>query len=291
MQENTYVLVDTVVPLDASGAIVAGYESVIADKFEMRSEVVATASTSKTIILDSAMPSYLEAKAAASNIPEAVIYDAYKNYNDYTIRITDPNGNIDNYESYDKMVSEFGFSSDGTYTVAYLVNGATVKSYSIKVGDVTPVEFDVKNYEDKDFVTKDSGYKFTFDEIVLTEKDKDNASKYTFKKSIRDAEGNIVGKEYEKKGDNGRTETGSTVTLTEAGTYTVTYTVIDQSGNESYKHVTIKINETTKGEDFDYTVLSTVIIIVVCLGIVGIVIYFIASSRKKNKKSSKKSAK
>jgi hypothetical protein len=109
LQENTYVLVDTVVPLDAAGAVVSGYETVISDKYEMRSEVVATASTAKTIVLDSTMPSYLEANAEASNIPAAVIYDASKNYNDYTIRITDPNGNPSNYATYAKMQEEYDF--------------------------------------------------------------------------------------------------------------------------------------------------------------------------------------
>ncbi len=291
LQENTYVLVDTVVPLNENGEVVVGYEKVISDKYEMRSEVVATASTAKTIVLNSVMPSYLELNASASNIPTAVIYDASKNY-EYTLRITDPNGNIDNYATYDKLVGEFEFTNNGTYTVAYLVNGSIVKSYSIKVGDVTPVEFTVKNATSDSVKTVKVGSSFKFDEILL-ENPYTNTSddKNTYIKSIRDAAGNIVGKEYEKTGNNGRIETGSTITLNESGTYTVTYTVIDQSGNESHKKVTIKvIDDKVETENFDYTVLSTVIIVVICLSILGIIVYFIAGGRKRklNKKKSNK---
>ena len=289
LQENTYTLIDTVVPLDAAGAVVTGYESVISDKFEMRSEVVATASTAKTVVLDGAMPSYLTRdKANVAKIPAAVIYDASKNY-EYTIRITDPNGNPSNYATYAKMQEEYDFTTDGTYTVAYLVNGSVIKSYSIKVGDVTPVGFTVKNFDSEEdyVVTKNSGYKFNFEEIILDDETLDT-TKLTFKKSIRNASGALVGKEYERTGENGRKAKGDTVTLTDTGTYTVTYTVVDQSGNESHKKITIKIVSETKADEIDYTTLSTIIIVVVCLGIVGIIIYFVASGRNKNKKKSKK---
>lgn len=288
LQENTYTLIDTVVPLDAAGAVVSGYESVISDKFEMRSEVVASASTAKTVVLDKAMPSYLKNEdASVAAIPSAVIYDATKNY-EYTIRITNPNGVVENYSSYDKMLADFKFTSDGKYTVAYLVNGSSVKSYTVKVGDVTPVDFTVVGFETQDtIISKTAPYKFNFAEIKLAEGSTEDETKLTVKKSIRDAAGNLVGKEYEKTGSNGMKEKGETVTLTETGTYTVTYTVIDQSGNESYKKITIKITSSTKAQDIDYTVLSTVIIIVVCLGIAGIIIYYVASGRKKNKKNNK----
>lgn len=280
LQENTYTLIDTVVPLDAAGAVVAGYEDVIADKFEMRSEVVASASTAKTIVLDKAMPSYLKrADESVAAIPSAVIYDAEKNF-EYTMRVTNPNGVVSNYKSHADLLANFKFDSDGNYTVAYLVNGSTVKSYTIKVGDVTPVSFTVKNTVDT-VITKSSGYSFTFEAIEV--EGEDDISKLTFKKSIRDAAGNLVGKEYEKTGENGAKEKGASVTLTETGTYTVTYTVIDQSGNESHKKVTIKITSPTTANDIDYTVLSTIIIVVVCLGIAGIIIYYVASSRKKKK--------
>ena len=290
LQENTYTLIDTVLPLATDGSIVAGYEDVISDRFEMRSQVVASASSTRTIVLDAAMPSYLANEdASVAKIPSAVIYDAAKNY-EYTLRITNPNGNVENYASYAKFQSEFKFTSDGTYTVAYLVNGATVKSYSIKVGDVSPVSFSLKNSADESdvVITKEVGYKFNFDEVVLNnEEDNDNISKITFVKSIRNAKGELIGKEYEKTGENGRKEKGSTVTLSDTGEYTVTYTVIDQSGNESHRKVTIKIVSKTAAEDFDYTALSTIIIVVVVLGIIGIIAYFIIDSRKKNKKKSK----
>lgn len=290
LQENTYTLIDTVVPLDNAGAIVTSYDSIIKDKFEMRSSVVASESLSKVVVLDNAMPSYLaNADASVAQIPSAVIYDAKKNYA-YEIKVTNPNGNVSTYKNYEKFQNEFKFTSDGTYTVAYVVNGASVKSYSIKVGDVTPVAFSVNNFADSSdvVITKSAGYEFNFEEIVLKDQaDIDNESKLTFIKSIRNAKGELVGKEYEKSGSSGRKEKGSTVTLSDTGEYTVTYTVRDQSGNESHRKIIIKIVSKTEAEDFDYTTLSTIIILVVVLGIVGIIAYYIIDSRKKNKKKNK----
>ena len=288
LQENTYTLIDTVVPLDNAGAIVTSYDSIIKDKFEMRSSVVASESLSKVVVLDKAMPSYLaNADASVAQIPSAVIYDAKKNYA-YEIKITNPNGNVSNYKNYEKFQNEFKFTSDGTYTVAYVVNGATVKSYSIKVGDVTPVAFSVNNFADSSdvVITKSAGYEFNFEEIILKDSEEDE-TKLTFIKSIRNAKGELVGKEYEKTGSSGRKEKGSTVTLSDTGEYTVTYTVRDQSGNESHRKIIIKIVSKTEAEDFDYTTLSTIIILVVVLGIVGIIAYYIIDSRKKNKKKNK----
>ena len=288
LQENTYTLIDTVVPLDNAGAIVTSYDSIIKDKFEMRSSVVASESLSKVVVLDKAMPSYLaNADASVAQIPSAVIYDAKKNYA-YEIKVTNPNGNVSNYKNYEKFQNEFKFTSDGTYTVAYVVNGATVKSYSIKVGDVTPVAFSVNNFADSSdvVITKSAGYEFNFEEIVLKDSEEDE-TKLTFIKSIRNAKGELVGKEYEKTGSSGRKEKGSTVTLSDTGEYTVTYTVRDQSGNESHRKIIIKIVSKTEAEDFDYTTLSTIIILVVVLGIVGIIAYYIIDSRKKNKKKNK----
>lgn len=289
LQENTYDITDTVLPLDASGNVIAGYESDIKDRYLTTNKVVVSASTAKTIVLDKSMPSYLARDAEASNIPQAVIYDASKNY-DYAITIDTPNTVDKKFDSYAQMVEKgFKFDTDGTYTVKYLVGGAVIKSYDIKVGDVTSVGFTVKNFDnDEDYViSKESGYKFNFEEVVLSTADQATVSSLTFKKSIRKADGTLI-KEVDGKGDSGRKNKGTTVTLTDSGTYTVTYTVIDQSGNESHKKVTIKITSKTKADNIDYTTLSTIIIVVVCLGIVGIIGYYVLSSRNKNKKKNRK---
>ncbi len=279
LTETTYTITDMPLPLDAAGAVVAGYEDKVSI-FATTNTVKAVASTAQTLVLDKPMPSYLALGAEATEIPEAVIYGASKNFA-YTMSVTDPNGSSRNYDNYVQFAEECAFNADGKYTIAYLVNGSTVKSYTVKVGDNTAPEFTVSA------PTKEvkKGYEFTFAKVALATDEASEISKYTFKKSVKDASGELVGTEVSGKGSTYADRAGSKIKLDKSGVYTVTYQVIDENGNTSTQKFEIKVTTPTTVDPIDYKVLSTILIVVAVIIIVGVVVYLFVGGKGNKKKS------
>ena len=282
LSEGKYTVVDKHMLLESSGDPVT-LDDALSRKIANSSDktvVNVSANSAKTVVLDAPMPTYLASGAETSAISNAVIYSADQNF-DFTVRVTDPNSTVKNYANYQKFISEFRFSTDGEYTIAYLVNDSAISTYSVRYGDNVAPTFTVESHATEQTV----GSTFKFHKVTVT--GADSASNLTFKKTIVNPSGETVtdgtisgtGSTYADK-------EGNSIKLTTAGTWTVTYTVTDKAGNEAKQVFEIKVKDSAKSDQVDYTVLSAVLIVVAAVLIVGVFV-FLLTGRKGKKKSKK----
>lgn len=272
---TTYTITDKaqVIVKNAFGSYTAG-QNVTEDYPSLMSKVntvKVTSNTAKTISLNEPMPLYLAKNSTGSAIPNAVVYDSEKNY-DVTIEVTDPQGNTKTLDS------TYTFTSDGSYTIKYLVADSAVSTFSVKVGDNSAPQFNVTS---KPASKLSKGASIKFSAVTLPTGSSEDISKLTFTKTVYDASGNVVGKQLTGDGSSWASKTGDEIKLSSAGEYTVVYSVMDKAGNESVQKFTIMVSENASATTVDANVVGTVIVIVIVVLIAGIVVYTITSAKKK----------
>lgn len=278
---TTYTVTDFVLPLDNTGNDLSASDkySAYVSAYSETNTVKVSTSSEKKIALDSAMPTLLSKNDRGNSIPEAVIFDANKNYS-YTISVTDPASKVKSFDSYEKF-ADYTFSMDGNYSIAYKVSDSTIKTYTLKVGDITAPTFTISGSATVDTVVT-TGTTINFAKINPTET---NISKFTFKKAVYNASGELVGTEINGKGSTYANNTGKGITLSTAGEYTVVYTVIDEAGNDSVQKVVYTVQAESTNTPTDYRVLATILTIIAVLAIAGVVVYLFTGRRgKKNSK-------
>jgi hypothetical protein len=199
-------------------------------------------------------------------VPQVEVVSKYGDV-ELSVKVTPPtsqsSANVKVFE-YD---GEFFFRNDfdGTYTVTYTAKSATTtQTYelTLKSGDITLPTITVTTEPAKNMVQYDT-IKFS---AVTVSDDKTEASKVTVTKSLL-FNGSVVESET-------GTAAGTTAyTLDKVGTYTVRYEATDEAGNTIVKNFTVTVTAEASSE-VNTKVISTVLIIVAALLVVGLLIYF-----------------
>ncbi|MBR2970992.1 MAG: Ig-like domain repeat protein [Clostridia bacterium] len=230
-------------------------------------------------------------------------YSESRNYN-VSLSYTDPNGNqlvakkvyesvVDGETVYSFKEAEGEFygrfalilDKDGTYNVtarATDASGSNSKSFTIKVGDIEAVQFELSTTKE----TKTVGDAFSFRTFTVTTEDLggDSASNVTVTYRLIEP-GNtevssVSGSAKLNKLDS--TDAGvytikldSEYKFQKSGDYTVEITLTDDAGNKSVQKYTISVSTTTSTTPASLTMLSTILIIVGILLIAGVIFYLI----------------
>lgn len=228
------------------------------------------------------IPSY-SVKYTAENdafieIPEVSIIDK-GTLKEYKVKVTDKNGQVV------KVITKNGKEGfrpeiDGTYKITYTISDSSnTESYTltVKVGDlIKPAILDVSKIAPTSSKFE-QGYKLYAKELT-SDNVSDNVTKASDLKISRvlyGPNGDVINvstddnnKEYYK--------------LSDAGTYTLTYTVTDEAGNVYTKE--FKLTVTGEGKSpINYQVLSTILIITAIVLIVGVGVYFFRFRKIKEK--------
>ena len=179
--------------------------------------------------------------------------------------------------------------SDGQYTVtvtaSYRGVSADALSFTINVGDVVAPDFSLTE-------TQQTKYKinseFKFNKITVVASEGEPVGDFTYTKTLVDPSGEEVatvsgtGTTYAN-----RENSGSTITLSKSGTYTVTYEVTDENGNTSTQKYSITVTAQASGSSVSLTAISTVLIIVGIVLIVGVIVYLVRYRKIKPKDEKK----
>lgn len=269
-----------------------------------------TVSDSSTVSfeLQGVMPTYSVINPADENdirLPLATAFTSNGNADEIVLSIKSPSGSTVTpyYMSGDTKVNmasngimvpgtEYRFkpTANGTYTVTYTVKMSgkeeSTFSYTIKAGDVIAPTFTLTdsngNAASHELSVK-SGYKFNFLYVKATD-DKASEGNLTFTKKVVGPDGEVVGGTISGKGTtyaNRTYPTSGEFTLDASGKYTVTYTVTDEAGNESKQEFEITVTNSSGGGGISLAALSTILIVVGVLLIVGVVIYLFRFRRVK----------
>lgn len=178
---------------------------------------------------------------------------------------------------------------DGQYTVSVTASyrgvSATALTYTINVGDVVAPDFTLSASQQTSYRLNSE---FTFETITAVAGEDEDVSKFTYTKTLVDPSGEEVdtvsgtGTTYASRGNS-----GSTITLSKSGTYTVTYEVTDENGNTSTQKYTITVTAQASGGNVSLTAISTVLIIVGIVLIVGVIVYLVRYRKIKPKDEKK----
>ena len=178
---------------------------------------------------------------------------------------------------------------DGQYTVSVTASyrgvSATALTYTINVGDVVAPDFTLSASQQTSYRLNSE---FTFQTITAVAGEDEDVSKFTYTKTLVDPSGEEVdtvsgtGTTYASRGNS-----GSTITLSKSGTYTVTYEVTDENGNTSTQKYTITVTAQASGGNVSLTAISTVLIIVGIVLIVGVIVYLVRYRKIKPKDEKK----
>lgn len=229
-------------------------------------------------------------------------YSESRNYN-VSLTYTDPSGNQlvakkvyervegeDTVYSFKEAEGEFYgrfaliLDKDGTYTVtarATDASGSNSKTFTIKVGDIEAVQFELSTTKE----AKTVGDTFSFRTFTVTSealaKDKKSDVTVTYRllepgnTEVSAASGSAKLDKVDEENGVYTIKLGSNYTFQKSGDYTVEITLTDAAGNKSVQKYTITVSTTTSTTPTSLTMLSTILIIVGILLIAGVVFYLI----------------
>ncbi len=249
--------------------------------------------------------------------PHFVAYSDAQNYN-VSLKYTNPNGNTidaqkvyeyvgeedikaDNEKYYsfkeEKGVYEFFGSyalmlrSDGSYKLTATASIGTQKeeqTYTIKVGDIVAPQFSLT---DTSAAKENVGNLFEYRTFKVDDFSNDVASDITVSyniyepgsnnSQISEVSGSIKLNKLEEKNGEYRIKLDNDYKFEKSGDYTVKIVLRDKAGNESTRTYTITVSTTTASTPTSLTMLSTVLIIVGILLIIGVVVYLIRFRKRK----------
>lgn len=207
------------------------------------------------------------------------------------VLLTEVDENGDNINTSGRPIAGYTFTpeEDGQYTVSVTASyrgvSATALTYTINVGDVVAPDFTLSASQQTSYRLNSE---FTFETITAVAGEGEKVSEFTYTKTLVDPSGEEVdtvsgtGTTYASRGNS-----GSTITLSKSGTYTVTYEVTDENGNTSTQKYTITVTAQASGGNVSLTAISTVLIIVGIVLIVGVIVYLVRYRKIKPKDEKK----
>ena len=227
-------------------------------------------------------------------LPLFTAEDEYNGIKTTSVKATDPDGDeLEVTLADDKTHYEFTPNKNGVFTVTYnavdFAGNSTTKTYTIKVGDVTPAAITVG---DKNIPTSYKvGQTLTIDLTAITTTD--------------DVDGTLTGKNAVK--DNAKTKlditmtdnNGSSVTFTKedeiwsyeftsAGKYTLTFKTTDSAGNTDDLVYNFEVSATTNSTTSAETAWGIALTVVAVLLLAGVVVYFVKTKDAPDAKPTKK---
>lgn len=225
-------------------------------------------------------------------LPKAAAYTntARANSDDIKIEVsyTGPSASSsDSVTVYDKVdgaetFKVFKVMSDGTYTVTYNVtvgNKSDSFTFTVRAGDVLAPDFIItkNNSEVKHADSAKVDSKFEYYAMTLTSDD--SASDITFTKTLTGPDKEVIStSKITGTGTttaNKTTPTNTEIKLESTGTYTVRYEAKDKAGNVFFHEEQITVYSTNTNRGVSFAVLSTILIIIGVLLIIGVVVYLI----------------
>lgn len=184
---------------------------------------------------------------------------------------------------------DYQLTRDGNYTITYYVydnqgNLNDDRSYSIAVGDCESPKIDLPS----DLVEEryDLGSTLTLDFDKIKQAISDNVTSTdalleTLEIKLVNTSNN--NKEVENTGN--AEENRYSYTLNEAGTYRLEISVRDEAGWETVNdEIEFEVSTDAEGGMNVYEIVGTVLIVVACLVLAGVILYFVISKVKKDKK-------
>lgn len=207
------------------------------------------------------------------------------------VLLTEVDENGDNIQTSGLPIAGYTFTpeEDGQYTVSVTAShrgvSATALTYTINVGDVVAPDFTLSASQQTSYRLNSE---FTFQTITAVAGEGEDVSDFTYTKTLVDPSGEEVdtvsgtGTTYASRGNS-----GTTITLSKSGTYTVTYEVTDENGNTSTQKYTITVTAQASGGNVSLTAISTVLIIVGIVLIVGVIVYLVRYRKIKPKDEKK----
>lgn len=184
---------------------------------------------------------------------------------------------------------DYQLTRDGNYTITYYVydnqgNLNDDRSYSIAVGDCESPKIDLPS----DLVEEryDLGSTLTLDFDKIKQAISDNVTSTdalleTLEIKLVNTSNN--NKEVENTGN--AEENRYSYTLSEAGTYRLEISVRDDAGWETVNdEIEFEVSTDAEGGMNVYEIVGTVLIVVACLVLAGVILYFVISKVKKDKK-------
>lgn len=233
------------------------------------------------------LPLFVALTEHANITPDVTITD--KDGENVLLTEVDENGYDINTSGQPLAGYTFTPEEDGQYTVSVTASyrglSATALTYTINVGDVVAPDFTLSASQQTSYRLNSE---FTFETITAVAGEGEDVSKFTYTKTLVDPSGEEVdtvsgtGTTYASRGNS-----GSTITLSKSGTYTVTYEVTDTNGNTSTQKYTITVTAQASGGNVSLTAISTVLIIVGIVLIVGVIVYLVRYRKIKPKDEKK----
>ena len=207
------------------------------------------------------------------------------------VSLTEVDENGDNIKTSGLPLAGYTFTpeEDGQYTVSVTAShrgvSATALTYTINVGDVVAPDFTLSASQQTSYRLNSE---FTFETITAVAGEGEDVSDFTYTKTLVDPSGEEVdtvsgtGTTYASRGNS-----GTTITLSKSGTYTVIYEVTDENNNTSTQKYTITVTAQASGGNVSLTAISTVLIIVGIVLIVGVIVYLVRYRKIKPKDEKK----
>lgn len=233
------------------------------------------------------LPLFVALTEHANITPDVTVTD--KDGENVLLTEVDENGDDINTSGQPLAGYTFTPEEDGQYTVSVTASyrgvSATALTYTINVGDVVAPDFTLSASQQTSYRLNSE---FTFETITAVAGEGENVSDFTYTKTLVDPSGEEVdtvsgtGTTYASRGNS-----GSTITLSKSGTYTVTYEVTDTNGNTSTQKYTITVTAQASGGNVSLTAISTVLIIVGIVLIVGVIVYLVRYRKIKPKDEKK----
>lgn len=200
------------------------------------------------------------------------------------VKLIDSDNNEVNEIVGDSSASKFVPTDDGKYTITFTAQdfaGNTVtETRTIAVGDITPPELTIENSTDIPTSGKLANGKYALSLDITAETVK-----------IVDAKsGNLDIDDYLSVTVTSPAGTAITAdddnynyTLSEAGTYTIKYVAVDKAGNTTTKEFSLVISAESNDGSNVTEVISTIMLILSILVLVGVVWYFVKPAPKRPK--------
>lgn len=233
------------------------------------------------------LPLFVALTEHANITPDVTVTD--KDGENVLLTEVDENGDDINTSGQPLAGYTFTPEEDGQYTVSVTASyrgvSATALTYTINVGDVVAPDFTLSASQQTSYRLNSE---FTFETITAVAGEGEDVSNFTYTKTLVDPSGEEVdtvsgtGTTYASRGNS-----GSTITLSKSGTYTVTYEVTDENGNTSTQKYTITVTAQASGGNVSLTAISTVLIIVGIVLIVGVIVYLVRYRKIKPKDEKK----
>lgn len=240
------------------------------------------------------IPAYSAINATPVVLPEAVAIalTGYKMHDDYTgttqraytVEVLDKNNEVVEQTTDSNGNLTFIPTIDGKYTITYTVygNGQSSNSnptfvFTMYAGDIVAPDFTVTAPSAVKSTWKIGDY-FTFSSVTVpnTEYTGSENTEILYTKTIISPDGTSY--VVSGKGESYRTKTANSSNvkgfeMTQAGTYKVTYEVQDKAGNVSVQKYTITVAPSNNASKISTAVVSTVLVILGVLLLVGVGVY------------------